>query len=90
MLPLLEHAHHRHQVGSERITSAEPLLTCVAFAVRRTSDGKLHLLPEIGKIPFVDATLVEDPTESSSCDEDDGKRCVASRSTRSSVELFHE
>lgn len=42
------------------------------FNVFRTSDGKLHLLPEIGKIPFVDATLIEDPTETSSCDDDDG------------------
>ena len=33
----------------------------------------MHLLPEIGKIPFVDATLIEDPTETGSCEEDDGK-----------------
>ena len=43
-----------------------------AAVLFRTSDGKLHLLPEIGKIPFVDATLIEDPTETSSCDDDDG------------------
>jgi len=31
------------------------------------------LLPEIGKIPFVDASLIEDPTESSSNEDDEGK-----------------
>jgi hypothetical protein len=45
---------------------------CLVGVSFRTSDGKLHLLPEIGKIPFVDATLIEDPTETSSCDDDDG------------------
>lgn len=52
-----------------------------SFSLSRTADGKLHLLPEIGKIPFVDATLIEDPTESSSCEDDDGKAlyCIFSR-----------
>ena len=39
----------------------------------RAANGKLHLLPEIGKIPFVDASLIEDPTESSSNDDDEGE-----------------
>ncbi|XP_045030323.1 ras-specific guanine nucleotide-releasing factor 1 isoform X1 [Daphnia magna] len=51
----------------------------------RTSDGKLHLLPEIGKIPFVDATLIEDPTETSSCDDDDESLCSTSSQTSSEM-----
>lgn len=53
------------------LTLAHPVYTFFSFLFR-TSDGKLHLLPEIGKIPFVDAALIEDPTETNSCDDDDG------------------
>lgn len=52
------------------------MLIDIHFNRHRTSDGKLHLLPEIGKIPFVDATLIEDPTESSSYDDDDGTNLI--------------
>lgn len=50
-----------------------PSVVISVIYLRRTADGKLHLLPEIGKIPFVDATLIEDPTETGSCEDDDGK-----------------
>ncbi|CAD7092815.1 unnamed protein product [Hermetia illucens] len=30
----------------------------------RTSGGRLHLLPDVGKIPLADASLVEDPSDS--------------------------
>lgn len=36
----------------------------------RTSAGRLHLLPDVGKIPLVDATLIEDPSESGNDDEE--------------------
>lgn len=36
----------------------------------RTSGGRLHLLPDVGKIVLADATLVEDPSDSER--EDDG------------------
>lgn len=87
MFPLFQHAHYRHEVIQFSPLDATCLqsvsfpfvflfslqLFCFVFLGSfRTSDGKLHLLPEIGKIPFVDATLIEDPTETSSCDDDDG------------------
>jgi hypothetical protein len=38
----------------------------------RTSGGRLHLLPDIGKVPLADAVLIEDPSESSAATDDDG------------------
>lgn len=35
----------------------------------RTSGGRLHLLQDIGKIPLVDATLIEEPNDSDKEDE---------------------
>lgn len=35
----------------------------------RTSGGRLHLLADVGKIPLVDATLIEDPNDSDREDE---------------------
>lgn len=29
----------------------------------RTSGGRLHLVPDVGKIPLADALLIEDPGE---------------------------
>ena len=46
----------------------------------RTSGGRLHLLPDVGKIPLADATLIEDPSEVQ--DED---ASVCSQSTRGST-----
>ncbi|XP_055608641.1 ras-specific guanine nucleotide-releasing factor 2-like isoform X2 [Uranotaenia lowii] len=48
----------------------------------RTSGGRLHLLPDVGKIPLADATLVEDPSEVQHEDED---ASVCSASTRGST-----
>jgi len=36
----------------------------------RTSAGRLHLLPDIGKVPLADALLIEDPSESGGTDDD--------------------
>lgn len=47
----------------------------------RTSGGRLHLLPDVGKIVLADATLVEDPSDSER--EDDGRRSINFR-TKSS------
>ncbi|KAL7033129.1 hypothetical protein ACKWTF_007492 [Chironomus riparius] len=46
----------------------------------RTSAGRLHLLPDVGKIPLVDATLIEDPSEAGNDDEES----LCSASTQSS------
>ncbi|XP_058822147.1 ras-specific guanine nucleotide-releasing factor 1-like isoform X2 [Topomyia yanbarensis] len=48
----------------------------------RTSGGRLHLLPDVGKIPLADATLVEDPSE---VQHDDEEASVCSASTRGST-----
>lgn len=55
-------------------TEKEYLRQCFLFSnhliiATRTSSGKLHLVPDIGKIPLADALLIEDPSEST---EDDG------------------
>ncbi|BES94772.1 Ras-specific guanine nucleotide-releasing factor [Nesidiocoris tenuis] len=46
----------------------EALRQCFLFSnhlilATRTSGGRLHLVPEIGKIPLADALLIEDPSE---------------------------
>lgn len=38
----------------------------------RTSGGRLHLVPDIGKIPLADALLIEDPSDHG-VNDDDGK-----------------
>jgi PH domain len=45
----------------------------------RTSAGRLHLLPDVGKIPLIDATLIEDPSEAAN--EDEESLCSASTQT---------
>ena len=76
MFPLLQQPHHRHQVSAATPPAPRTELNngidCFFSFSARTSDGKLHLLPEIGKIPLVDASLIEDPNESNSNDDDDG------------------
>lgn len=42
---------------------------CLCF---RTSGGRLHLVPDVGKIPMADAILIEDPSECAQ-NEEDGK-----------------
>lgn len=52
------------------------------FVDFRTSGGRLHLVPDIGKIPLADALLIEDPSDHG-VNDDDGKyllhfdNCVA-------------
>lgn len=41
----------------------------------RTSGGRLHLIQDVGKIPLVDATLIEEPTDS---DREDDRRFFSS------------
>lgn len=41
----------------------------------RTSGGRLHLLPDVGKILLADATLIEDPSSDSEKD-DEGELLV--------------
>ncbi|XP_065348892.1 ras-specific guanine nucleotide-releasing factor 2-like isoform X3 [Cloeon dipterum] len=58
-------------------TEKEALRQCFLFSnhlilATRTSGGRLHLLPDIGKIPLADAVLIEDPSESSAATDDDG------------------
>ncbi|XP_044728082.1 ras-specific guanine nucleotide-releasing factor 1-like [Chrysoperla carnea] len=49
----------------------------------RTSGGRLHLVPDIGKIPLADATLIEDPNENAG-NADDDESSVCSLSSQSS------
>ncbi|XP_076046453.1 ras-specific guanine nucleotide-releasing factor 1-like isoform X2 [Oratosquilla oratoria] len=49
----------------------------------RTSGGKLHLVPGVGKVTLSDCTLIEDPNEQTLPD-DDGESSVCSYSSQSS------
>lgn len=54
--------------------------------VFRTSSGRLHLIPDVGKIPLADATLIEEPTDSDR--EDDMEADTLSQRTyRSSLSV---
>lgn len=53
-----------------------PPLHSIMLCACRTSNGRLHLLPDVGKIPLVDATLIEDPSEQAN--EDEESLCSAS------------
>lgn len=62
----------------------EALRQCFLFSnhliiATRTSGGKLHLVPEIGKIPLADALLIEDPSDhGNNNDEDESSVCSTS------------
>ncbi|XP_044765264.1 ras-specific guanine nucleotide-releasing factor 2-like isoform X3 [Coccinella septempunctata] len=63
----------------------EYLRQCFLFSnhliiATRTSSGKLHLVPDIGKIPLADALLIEDPSET----QEDEEASVCSVSSQSS------
>ncbi|CAG9855230.1 unnamed protein product [Phyllotreta striolata] len=45
----------------------------------RTSSGKLHLVPDVGKVPLADSLLIEDPSES--LDEDVSSHSAASEAS---------
>ena len=67
-------AHFGVKSGGEK----EALRQCFLFSNhliltnRQDDDGRLSLVPQIGKIPLCDAILVEDPSEHNAAD-DDGK-----------------
>ncbi|XP_026480918.1 ras-specific guanine nucleotide-releasing factor 2-like [Ctenocephalides felis] len=51
----------------------------------RTSGGRLHLVPDVGKIPMADAILIEDPSECAQNEEDASESAsVCSLSSQSS------
>ncbi|KAJ8918692.1 hypothetical protein NQ315_015012 [Exocentrus adspersus] len=59
-------------------TEKEAVRQCFLFSnhliiATRTSSGKLHLVPDIGKIPLADSLLIEDPSEHP---EDDGSSFI--------------
>ncbi|XP_049766096.1 ras-specific guanine nucleotide-releasing factor 2-like [Schistocerca cancellata] len=61
----------------------EALRQCFLFSnhlilATRTSGGRLHLVPEIGKIPLADAILIEDPSEHGANDDDESSVCSMS------------
>ncbi|KAL1117876.1 hypothetical protein AAG570_004189 [Ranatra chinensis] len=61
----------------------EALRQCFLFSnhlilATRTSGGRLHLVPEIGKIPLADAILIEDPSENGLNDDDESSVCSMS------------
>ncbi|KAJ8955431.1 hypothetical protein NQ318_003529, partial [Aromia moschata] len=68
-------------------TEKEAIRQCFLFSnhliiATRTSSGKLHLVPDIGKIPLADALLIEDPTENT--EDDDASICSASSQSTTS------
>ncbi|KAJ8927238.1 hypothetical protein NQ314_020317 [Rhamnusium bicolor] len=68
-------------------TEKEVVRQCFLFSnhliiATRTSSGKLHLVPDIGKIPLADALLIEDPNENPD-DEVSSVCSVSSQSTTS-------
>ncbi|XP_018899919.1 ras-specific guanine nucleotide-releasing factor 1 isoform X2 [Bemisia tabaci] len=55
----------------------EAICQCFLFSnhmilTRRASNGRLHLLPDVGRIPLTDAILIEDPSEHELNKEDNG------------------
>ncbi|XP_014244538.1 ras-specific guanine nucleotide-releasing factor 2-like isoform X2 [Cimex lectularius] len=61
----------------------EALRQCFLFSnhlilATRTSAGRLHLVPEVGKIPLADAVLIEDPSENGVNEDDESSTCSMS------------
>nr|CAI5835544.1 unnamed protein product [Callosobruchus analis] len=72
-LPTEKHKAPKSKIPSFK-TEKEAVRQCFLFSnhliiATRTSTGKLHLVPDIGKIPLADALLIEDPTDPT---DDDG------------------
>ncbi|KAE8747966.1 hypothetical protein FOCC_FOCC005356 [Frankliniella occidentalis] len=44
----------------------------------RASNGRLHLVPNVGKIPLADAMLIEDPSDPGTADDDESSICSMS------------
>ncbi|XP_048505314.1 ras-specific guanine nucleotide-releasing factor 2-like isoform X3 [Athalia rosae] len=62
----------------------EALRQCFLFSnhliltTRQSSGGRLHLVPEVGKIPLADALLIEDPSDQGVVDDDESSVCSVS------------
>ncbi|XP_046610239.1 ras-specific guanine nucleotide-releasing factor 2-like [Neodiprion virginianus] len=62
----------------------EALRQCFLFSnhliltTRQSSGGRLHLVPEVGKIPLADALLIEDPSDQGVVDDDESSVCSIS------------
>ncbi|KAL0271645.1 UNVERIFIED_CONTAM: hypothetical protein PYX00_008672 [Menopon gallinae] len=85
---LLQLPNEKSRTNRSRLPSfkseKEALRQCFLFSnhliiATRTSGGRLHLVPEVGKIPLADALLIEDPSDhGSNNDEDESSVCSTS------------
>ncbi|XP_044256640.1 ras-specific guanine nucleotide-releasing factor 2-like isoform X2 [Tribolium madens] len=71
-LPSEKHRSSRSKLNFK--SEKECVRQCFLFSnhliiATRTSSGKLHLVPDIGKIPLADALLIEDPSDNPEDDE---------------------
>ncbi|XP_075210397.1 ras-specific guanine nucleotide-releasing factor 1-like [Lycorma delicatula] len=53
----------------------------------RTSGGRLHLVPDVGKIPLADALLIEDPSDHGTNDDDESSVCSMSSQSSGMSEM---
>ncbi|XP_063232631.1 ras-specific guanine nucleotide-releasing factor 2-like [Bacillus rossius redtenbacheri] len=72
----------RSRIASFR-NGKEALRQCFLFSnhlilATRTSGGRLHLVPDIGKVPLADALLIEDPSDPGANDDDGSSVCSMS------------
>lgn len=63
--------------GGKAASDREVVRQCFLFSnhllltIRQSDDdGRLNLVPQIGKVPLSDAVLIEDPSEQSATDDD--------------------
>ncbi|XP_043476334.1 ras-specific guanine nucleotide-releasing factor 2-like isoform X2 [Leptopilina heterotoma] len=85
LMQVLEKANHRgtrrkksSTFGVKNISDKEAIRQCFLFsnhlilATRQSDDdGRLNLVPQIGKIPLCDAVLIEDPSDQTATTDDD-------------------
>ncbi|XP_073979075.1 ras-specific guanine nucleotide-releasing factor 2-like isoform X2 [Rhodnius prolixus] len=62
--------HYRNRLPNFK-SEKDAIRQCFLFSnhlivATRTSGGRLHLVPEVGRIPLADALLIEDPSENES------------------------
>ncbi|XP_071449632.1 ras-specific guanine nucleotide-releasing factor 1-like isoform X1 [Hetaerina americana] len=72
----------RSRLGNFK-SEKEALRQCFLFSnhlilATRTSGGRLHLVPDVGKIPLADALLIEDPNDHGVNDDDESSVCSVS------------
>ncbi|XP_021936755.1 ras-specific guanine nucleotide-releasing factor 2-like isoform X3 [Zootermopsis nevadensis] len=84
---LIQIPSDKPRTSRSRLTSfkseKESLRQCFLFSnhlilATRTSGGRLHLVPDIGKIPLADALLIEDPSDHGVNDDDESSVCSMS------------